>query len=125
MSIKDPDAENVTNTKATLLNYSEYALIYNDEFTKDCEIATLHAVDKHCKAALEALEKELTPLSNCIALNCCELQNLKYFDGLCDNNGNDLTTLQSVLDATPFRELIVQSILVNKIHVKTEQILGN
>ena len=58
-----------------------------------------------------------------LALHCCKLQTTKYFVYLCDNNGNDLTTLQSALDANSFCELIVQYIPVNKISAKTGQFL--
>ena len=50
-----------------------------------------------------------------------EFQNI--FDNFRDDDGNDLITLQSALDATPFCDLIVQSILAYKIPVETKCIL--
>ena len=100
-----------------------YALIYDDDFIEECIQATYHAISVRRKAALKALEEELAPPKAFIALNCCELGISKYFDDLRDDDGNDLTTLRSALDTTPFRELVAQSISVNKIRVKTERIL--
>ena len=105
-----------------MLNCLDYALIYDDDFIEKCEQATVHAIYVHQKAALKALEEELTLLKPPIALDCHELQTSKYFDNFCDDDGNDLTTFQSALDATPFHELIFQSTPVNKICVKTEKI---
>ena len=124
VSIDDPKIEGQINPKATSLNCLDFALIYDDEFSQNCETTTLHAVAEHCKAILAALAQELAPPSKSVAINCRQLQILKYFDYLCDDDdGNDLTSLQSALDATPFRELIIKSIPVNKICVKAEQIL--
>ena len=72
---------------------------------------------------MKALEEELAPPTAYVSINCRKLRILKYFDDLRDDDGNDLTALQSALNATPFCELIVQSIPVNKIHVETKRIL--
>ena len=113
----------IKSSKSILLNCLDFALIYDYDFVAECKQATIHAISVHRKAALEAVEEELALPKPPFALDCRELQISKHFDNLRDDNGNDLTALQSVLDATPFCELIVQSIPVNKIHVKTEQLL--
>ena len=87
----------------------DYTSICDDDFIKEWEQATVYAISVHRKAALKALEEELALPKPPVALDCCELRILKYSDDLCD--------------ATPFCELIVQSIPVNKIRVENKQIL--
>ena len=93
VSINDPAYEDDINPKATLLNCLDYALICDDNFIEECEQATLHAISIHRKAVLKALEEELALPKPLIAINCRELRISKYFDGLCDDDGNDLTIL--------------------------------
>ena len=123
VSTKDPENEGEFNPKATSTNCLDYALIYNDDFIEDCKQATLHAISEHRKTALKTLEEELAPPTASVAMNYHALRISKYFDNLRDNGGNDLTTLWSAFDTTPFRELIVQFIPINKICVKSERIL--
>ena len=111
VSIVDPVYEDHMNPKANSLNCLNYALIYDNDFIEDCEQATLYAISEYQKEALKALKEELAPPTASITLN------------LYGDDGNDLTTLQSALIVTPFCELIIHSIPVNKIRVETEQIL--
>ena len=106
-----------------MLNCLDYVLTYDDNFIEEWKQATVHNISVHQNVALEALEVELALPKPPVVLDCCELRISKYFDKLRDNDGNDLTTLQSALDAIPFCDLIVQSILANKIPVKTKWIL--
>jgi len=77
VSIEDPENEGEFNPKATSLNCLDYALVYDDDFIKDCKPATAHAVFEHQKATLKALAEELaTPPPT---VNCCELRISKYF----------------------------------------------
>ena len=101
VTIKDPAYEDHINPKATYLNCLDYALIYDEDFIEDYEQATLHVISEHRKAALKVLKEELAPSTASVVLNCRELRISKYFDNLCDDDGNDLNTLQSALDATP------------------------
>ena len=122
VKIDDLAYENQINPKANSLNCLDYAL-YDDNLIGDCKQATLHAISEHRKAAFKAFKEELAPPSASVDINYCKFRILKYLDNLCDDDGNDLITLQSALDTTPFYELIVQSIPVNKTCVETEQIL--
>ena len=109
---------------ATLLNCLDYALIYDDAFIEKCDKATVHAISAHRKATLQALEDELElqkpPVD--VDVDCKQLWILKHFDSLSGVDP-DLNPCQSALDATAFRELIIQSIPVNKIRVETERVL--
>ena len=60
-----------------------------------------------------------------ILSKCCDIRNCLHFAAtqLRISQHFDNIALKSALDATPFRELIVQSIPVNKIRVETERIL--
>ena len=121
--IKDPAYEDQINPKENSLICLDYAVIYDDNFIQNYKQATLHADSKHRTVALKALKDELAPPSTSVNINYRELRILEYFDNLCDDDSNDLTTLQSVLDATPFRELILQSIPVKNIRVEPETIM--
>ena len=107
---------------ATLLNCLDHTLIYDDDFIKQCDKATVHAILVHRKAALQALDNDLALQKPPIKDDCKQLQISKHLDSL-SGTAPDLNPRQSVLDAIPFRELIIQSIPVNKIHVKTERVL--
>ena len=62
-----PDVD-FEDPKATSFNSKSHALIYGKSFIKDCATVTTDAIDKHCEAALSALEQELQPKSDCVEL---------------------------------------------------------
>ena len=107
---------------ATSLNFFDYALIFDDAFIEKCDKATVNAISVHRKEALQELEHELELQKPPIDVDCKHLRISKYFDSL-SHVDPDPDPRQSALDATPFRELTVQSILVNKICVETECVL--
>ena len=95
---------------ATLLNCLDHALIFDDAVIEKCDKATIHAILVHRKVALQALDNELDlqkPPIDIDVYNC----------------GFRMNPRQSALDAIPFRELIIQSIPVNKICAKSKRIL--
>ena len=106
----------------TLLNCLDYALIYDDAFIKKFDKATVCTISAHCKKALQALEDELELQKPPVDVDWKQLRILKYFDSFSGVDP-DLNPCQSALDATLFRELIIQSIPVNKIRVQTERVL--
>ena len=95
-------------------------LFFNDVFIEKCDKAAVHANSVHRKAALQALDDELELQKPPIDVDCKQLRILKHFDSV---SGVDPDPCQSALNATPFCELIVQSIPVNKIRVETKCIL--
>ena len=107
---------------ATLLNCLDYALIHDDAFIEKCDKATVHAVSAHQQAPLQALDDALELQKRPIDIDCKQLRISKHFDFL---SGDDplLNPRQLALKATPFRDLIIQSIPVNKTCVETERIL--
>ena len=82
VDFEDPENNAEVNPVATSLKFLDYALIYDDEFAKDCDTEPLHVVAEHNKAALSALEQELTHLSSCVDLKCHELRISNCFDDL-------------------------------------------
>ena len=105
---------------ATLLNFLDHALICDDDFIEKCNKATVHVVLVHHKAALQALDNELVLKKPPIDVDCKQLRISKIFDSFSCVDPNPR---QSALDATPFRELIIQSVPVNKVRVETERVL--
>ena len=77
--------------------------MYDDDFIEECEQATVHTISIHRKTALEALGEELVLLKSPVVFDCCELRISKHFDHLCDDDDNDLTSLQSAL--VPFHSV--------------------
>ena len=107
---------------ATLLNCLDYALIFDDVFIEKYDKATVHAISAHRQPTLQALEDEFELQKPPVGIDCKQLRISKQIDSLSGVDP-DLNPCQSALDATPFRESIIQSIPVNKIHVKTERVL--
>ena len=106
---------------ATLLNCLDYALIFDDAFIEKYDKATVHNISVHREAALQALDNELEHQKPPIDVDCKQLRISKHFDSLSGVDP-DPDPRQSAL-ATHFRKLIVHSIPVNKIRVKTERVL--
>ena len=80
----------VKSPHTSLLNCLDHALIYDDNFVAECKQATVHTVSVHQKAALQALDNELSLQKPPIEDDCRKLRILKYFDSL---NGNITTNL--------------------------------
>ena len=94
-----PDVD-IENLQATSFNSQDHAIVYDDKLIEECTTATTDT-------ALSALELELHPKSDCIATKCQQLRISKHFDNIHDDNQATVNTLQTALDATPFRELIL------------------
>ena len=141
----DPVDDNQINPKATSMNCIDYALVYDHDFVKQCDDAVTDAVAVYKKETLQALAVELA-LPPAAAISCRQVRISNYFDHLKapvapptaiskylaeqQNQDPDFpsatdpkASFQAALAATPFRELILQSIPVNKIRVETERIL--
>ena len=106
---------------ATLLNYLDIALIHEDAFIEKCEKATVHAISEHRKAALQELDDELQLLKTPVDGDCKQLRISNHFDSLSGVTPV-VNPRQTALEATPFQDLLLQSIPVNKILVETERI---
>ena len=106
---------------ATSLNCLDYVLIHDDAFIEQCDKATVHAIPQHRKAALQELDDELHLLKTPIDVDCKQLQISNHFDSLSGVTPV-INPCQTALEATPFQDLLLQSIPVNKILVETERI---
>ena len=141
VDLVDPDNCNRINPKATSMNCLDYALLYDDDFVKQCDGAVTNALSVQHKESLQALAVELA-LPPAADVSCCQVHISNHFDHLqapvgpptaistylSGQQDSDIrlvppANFQAALTATPFRELILQSIPVNKIHIETERIL--
>ena len=140
------DANDDFNPLATSLNCLDYALVYDDAFRDKCDVAYTDALEVYKKKTLQALAVKLA-LPPAAAVACRQARVSAYFDNLkapvspptaiskylADQHNQDpdlpppapdpKASFQAALAATPFWELILQSIPVNKIRVETERIL--
>ena len=107
---------------ATSLNCLDYALIRDDAFIEQCDKATVHAISQHRKAALQELDDELHLLRTPVDIDCKQLWISNHFDSLSGVTPV-VNPRQTAVEVTPFQDLLLQSIPVNKIRVETERIL--
>ena len=116
-----PDVH-IDSPLAISLNCMKHASIYDDAFIEKSDKETANAISQHKKAALQELDAELTLLHPPVVPNCKQLQISNHFDYLsCVPPVVD--PLTTAIDATPFKDLLLKSIPVHKIHVETEHIL--
>ena len=106
---------------ATSLNCMEHALIFDDAFVDECNKATATAVQQHKETSLQQLDEEIKLFKARVAPLCTQLRISNHFDSL--SGVAAAVDPQAAIDATPFKDLLLKSIPVNKIRVETERVL--